>query len=100
MMSFDIAKTELFEKWFSAQAVKIQMQIDGRLLRITENGYFGHIRKLDTRLSELKFNNGNRIYYTVKDNKLVVLLAGGNKNSQAKDIKLAKKLAREVYEQS
>lgn len=99
-MSFDLVKTELFDKWFSAQAVKIQMQIDGRLLRIIENGYFGHIRRLDTRLSELKFNKGNRIYYMVKDNKLVVLLAVGNKNSQAKDIKLAKKLAKELHEQS
>ncbi|MCB9025901.1 MAG: addiction module killer protein [Bdellovibrionaceae bacterium] len=48
----------------------------------------------------LKFNNGNRIYYSIKDNKLVVLLAGGNKNSQAKDISLTKKLAKELHEQS
>lgn len=52
------------------------------------------------KMFRLKFNNGNRIYYSIKDNKLVVLLAGGNKNSQAKDISLTKKLAKELHEQS
>lgn len=39
---------------------------------------------------------GYRVYFTMRNNIVIVLLAGGDKSSQAADIKRAKKLAREV----
>jgi len=95
-MKCKILKTELFEKWYNSQSLKIQLQIDGRLQRIIDEDHFGHIRALGNSLTELKFNNGNRVYYVIKDGIIMILLAAGNKNSQAKDIKLSKRLAKEV----
>lgn len=50
-------------------------------------------------LFEIKFNNGNRIYYTEKmiKGKFVILILGGNKNGQQKDIKKAQKAAEEIH---
>jgi putative addiction module killer protein len=95
---YEILKTELFERWYKRQSLKIRLQIDGRFQRILDKDHFGHIRVLGKGLTELKFNNGNRIYYVIKNGVLIILLAGGNKNSQSKDIKLCKKIAREVLE--
>lgn len=55
-------------------------------------GHFGHAKQLAKNLAEIKFNNGSRIYFTLKEDngKVVVLLLGGNKNGQDKDIKKAK----------
>ena len=93
-----ILKTYDFTIWYDNQPLKIRFQIDGRLQRITDNDYLGHVKKLDDHTFELKFNNGNRIYFTKKGSQIIILLAGGNKNSQPKDIKKSIKLARKVHE--
>jgi putative addiction module killer protein len=50
-------------------------------------------------LFEIKFNNGNRVYYTEKvvDGKAIILILGGNKNGQDKDIKRAQKAAEKIH---
>ena len=97
MVSF--LKTEDFINWFKLQPVKIQAQIDGRLTRIQEQGHYGHTKRLSSVLFEIKFNNGNRIYCTetVINGKTVVLILGGNKNGQDKDIKKAQKVAEKIH---
>lgn len=89
-----------FEEWYRSQPLKIRIQIDGRLLRIQEFGYFGQIRKLSFILFELKFNNGNRIYCTEKsiNGKAIILILGGSKNGQDKDIRKAQKVAEKIHE--
>lgn len=97
MVSF--LKTEDYLNWFKSQPVKIQVQIDGRLTRIQDQGHYGHTRRLSSVLFEIKFNNGNRIYCTeaVVNGKTVVLILGGNKNGQDKDIKKAQKVAEKIH---
>jgi len=97
MVSF--LKTEDYLNWLKSQPLKIQAQIDGRLTRIQEQGHYGHIKKLSSVLFEIKFNNGNRIYCTetVINGKTVVLILGGNKNGQDKDIKKAQKVAEKIH---
>lgn len=58
------------------------------------------MKKLSSVLFEIKFNNGNRIYYTEKiiNGKAVVLILGGNKNGQDKDIKKAQKIAEKIHD--
>lgn len=55
-------------------------------------GNFGDYKKLDENLFELRFffGPGFRIYFTIKDEKVVFLLCGGNKSTQSKDIKKAR----------
>lgn len=88
-----------YAAWFDAQPAKIRAQINGRLLRIQNEGHYGHVKKLSSVLFEIKFNNGNRIYCTEKiiDGKVVILILGGNKNAQDKDIKKAQKIAEKIH---
>ncbi|MBC7743381.1 MAG: hypothetical protein H7061_14385 [Bdellovibrionaceae bacterium] len=92
-------KLKEFSDWYNTQTAKIRAQIDGRLIKIQESGHYGHIRKLSSVLTEIKFNNGNRIYYTEKmiDGKTMILILGGNKNGQEKDIKKAQTAAEKIH---
>jgi len=58
----------------------------------------GKIKRLSEDLYEIKFDNGLRIYYTEKGDTIVLLLTGGNKSKQSKDIELAQKYINEYNE--
>lgn len=91
--SYQLTKTPEFDKWFKklkdSQAKK---QILGRLLRIQEDGFFGDSKGVGDNISELRFHvgAGYRIYYAVLGDVVVLLLCGGDKGSQTKDIRQAK----------
>lgn len=87
-MRFSFVFTEEYREWFLDQPSKIQAQIEKRLSNIKNAGHFGSVRKLGDGLAELKFNNGNRIYYAMTSQTEIIL--EGNKNGQDKDIKKAK----------
>lgn len=88
-----VLTTELFDHWFTGlkdiQAKRrIQMRIDR-----AEDGHFGDCKPVGEGVSEMRVNTGPgyRIYYTQRGDgyEIVVLLAGGDKSSQAQDIKTA-----------
>ena len=58
---------------------------------------FGDHKKIDNEISELrfKFGSGYRIYYTEIDNIIVLLINGGDKSTQSKDILKAKSILQE-----
>ena len=81
--------TKQFNLWLSAlKDKKAVTRIMARLYRV-ELGNFGDHKKITCELSELRFffSSGYRIYYTIKNNEIVLLLQGGDKSSQSKDIK-------------
>ena len=61
-------------------------------------GIFGEYKSVGNGVSEIKvrLGKGYRVYYTIKDQKVVVLLCGGDKSTQNKDIALAKQLKAEL----
>ena len=77
----------------------VKIKILARLDRI-ENGNFGDHKQIDKNLFELCFffGAGHRIYYTIKGNTVVILPTGGNKATQAKDIKKATALLNDLEE--
>ena len=97
MLSF--LKLKEYSDWYETQTAKVRAQIDSRLEKIRDFGHYGHMKKLSSVLFEIKFNNGNRIYYTEKiiNGKAVILILGGNKNGQDKDIKKAQKIAEKIH---
>lgn len=99
-MMFELKQTDTFRKWRSrlkddwARAL-----IASRLDRLAF-GHKGDARPVGQGISELRIHNGPgyRIYFQRRGNALIVLLCGGDKGTQEKDIKTAKRLADEWSE--
>jgi putative addiction module killer protein len=84
-----------FSEWLSFESAKSQAQIEARLKRIEEFDHFGDSRDLGAGLAELKWSNGRRIYFSMSrdtSGRVVILILGGNKNGQDKDIRTARKI--------
>ena len=93
-----VEMTEVYRDWINslrdrAGRARVQVRID-RLV----HGNPGQHRALPDGVRELKvdFGPGYRVYYTEREGILIVLLAGGDKASQTKDIKRAIALARQL----
>ena len=63
-----------------------------------EEGNFGDYRSVGSGVSEIRVNvgQGYRIYYTVRSRTVVILLCGGDKSSQRRDIRRAQRMANEL----
>ncbi len=92
-----MVKTNHFDEWFRQlkdirAAARIQMRLD-RLAA----GNSGDVKPVGGGISELRidYGPGYRVYYQQRGDVLIVLLHGGDKSSQAKDIKRARELAEE-----
>ena len=95
-MNYEIRQGLEFSKWFEkVKDRSVKMKLLARLARV-ENGNFGDHKNISQNLFELRFNfgSGYRIYYTIQNDVVVLLLAGGDKSSQKKDIKKALTLLR------
>jgi putative addiction module killer protein len=89
---FFFLKINEYQKWIQKQTNYNKVQIAQRLSRIELDEYFGIYKYLGGNIWELKWENGRRIYYTYIPEKKILLLLGGNKNGQSKDVAQAKKI--------
>lgn len=83
-----------FARWFQTLPLPIQGRVRARLERI-KMGALGDIESVGEGVSELRFiqtGPGFRIYFGMRHRQLMILLCGGDKGSQKRDIKLAKLL--------
>ncbi|MCP3429571.1 type II toxin-antitoxin system RelE/ParE family toxin [Opacimonas viscosa] len=90
-MKYEIITTEHFDKWLSKLKDKKAFNaIAVRLLR-AESGNLGDVKSVGSGISEMRIfvGKGYRIYFTIRDGKLIILLHGGHKDSQKADIKFA-----------
>jgi putative addiction module killer protein len=97
-MKYKLRSTEQYDKWFSnLKESTLKIRILARLSRV-ENGNFGDFKQISHGLFELRFffGAGLRIYYTIRDSKVIFLLAGGDKSSQEKDIEKVTELLKEL----
>jgi len=93
-----VRMTEVYRDWINDLAdrtarARIQMRVD-RLA----HGNPGQHRQLTHGVSELKIDvgPGYRVYYTEREGELIILLAGGDKSTQQRDIKTAIALAKHL----
>lgn len=95
---FALKQTETFRKWrLALKDDRARAAIASRLDRLAY-GHAGDAAPVGEGVSELRihYGPGYRIYFQNRGKTVVVLLCGGDKGSQAKDIKLAKRLLREL----
>ncbi len=80
-------------EWLNSLDSAMRKRINQRILRL-EDGNFGDFKKLSDDISELRFSfgKGYRVYYTEIENTIVLLINGGDKSAQSKDIKKAQEL--------
>jgi len=92
-------KTNYFEKWFNKLSDNIQLIIDKYIKRLV-NGNFSNCKSVGEGVHELKidFQKGYRIYFTNIDGEIIILLLGGDKSSQQKDVEKAKQIKRSLEE--
>lgn len=93
-----IHTTEIFDAWFTSLRdrqgkLRIQVRIDR-----AELGNFGDCAPVGEGVSEMRIHMGPgyRVYFVERGMEIVILLAGGDKSTQAKDIKTALQLARQL----
>ena len=94
----EIRKTDEFIAWLdSLHDLMGRAKIQARIKRLAE-GNPGNTKSVGSKVIEMKidFGPGYRIYYTKHENVMYLLLLGGNKRTQVKDIQIAKYLAKNI----
>lgn len=94
----EVRKTDLFAKWLDTLPDVVgRARVLARIARLAM-GNPGDVRPVGEGVSELRIDSGPgcRVYYVQRGLELVILLAGGDKGTQARDIRTAQRLARNL----
>lgn len=96
----EVRQTPEYERWFASlkdRAARVRVDIRIRRLSL---GNLGAVEPVGEGVSELKIDcgPGYRVYFAKHGSHYVLLLAGGDKSTQARDIRKAKELARKYAE--
>ena len=92
-----IIESGTFKRWIRRLRDRVAVaRINARLRNVT-NGHFGDVRTVGDGVSEMRIQSGPgyRVYFIREGTEVVVLLCGGDKSSQLRDIERAKQIARE-----
>jgi putative addiction module killer protein len=96
----EVRKTEVFVQWLDGlRDIQARARIQARIERLA-TGNPGDVEPVGAGVSELRINYGPgyRVYFKKRGQELIILLAGGDKSTQAKDIKAALRFARDLSE--
>jgi putative addiction module killer protein len=95
---FTVLQTEDFQRWLDGlRDQRAQVRIAARL-RLAEAGNLGDWKSVGGEVFEMRINYGPgyRLYFTRRGSVLVVMLAGGDKSTQSKDIRRAQRSVKEL----
>lgn len=94
----EIRKTETFSIWLDGlRDLRARARVQARIERLA-GGNPGDVKPVGEGVSELRidYGPGYRVYFTRQKREFVILLAGGDKSTQAADIRTALRLARDL----
>jgi putative addiction module killer protein len=94
----EIRKTEAYARWIDGlRDIRARARILARVERLA-TGNPGDVKPVGEGVSELRidYGPGYRVYYTQRGREIIILLAGGDNSTQARDIKTALRLARNL----
>jgi putative addiction module killer protein len=92
----ELRKTRAFAQWLDdLRDIRARARVQARIERLAM-GHRGDAKAIGEGVSELRidYGPGYRVYFTRRGRELVILLAGGDKSTQTKDIQTALRLAR------
>ena len=95
-----IRKTDGFAQWLDGlRDIQARARVQARIERLAA-GNPGDVEPVGEGVSELRihYGSGYRVYFKKRGRDLIILLAGGDKRTQAKDIQAALRLARNLSE--
>jgi len=94
----EIRQTERYIKWFEKLKNRRARARIAIRIRWVSLGNMGDVKPVGNGISELRidYGPGYRVYFTQRNDPLIILLAGGDKTTQGSDIQKAKKLALEI----
>ena len=95
-----IQQTETYAKWFAGLRDRVaRARLDIRIRRLSL-GNAGDAKPVGEGISEMRVDHGPgyRVYFIQRGEVVIVLLAGGNKSTQNRDIRNAKALAKDLKE--
>lgn len=95
---FTVRQTREFRDWLDAlKDHRAQVRIAARL-RLAEAGSLGDWKTVGGEVSEMRVDvgAGYRLYFTRRESILIIMLAGGDKSTQARDIKRAQRILKEL----
>jgi putative addiction module killer protein len=94
-----IQRTATFDTWLRTLRDRhAAARITSRILRLQNDDYLGDSKSVGEGVGEMRihYGPGYRIYFTRRGETIYLLLCGGDKSSQDRDIKTAKRLAQET----
>ena len=94
----EIRKTETYAQWIdNLRNLQARARVQVRIERLAASNS-GDVKTVGKGISELRidYGPGYRVYFTKRGREVVILLAGGDKTTQAADIKIALRLARNL----
>ena len=95
---YTVRLTEGFQRWLDGLKDKrAQLRVVARLRQV-EAGNLGDWESVGGEVSEMRvhFGPGYRLYFTRRGSVLIIMLAGGDKSTQARDIRRAQSIASEI----
>jgi putative addiction module killer protein len=98
---FTIKENKIFSKWLlKLKDIRGKVAILRRIKRVRD-GNFGDHKSVGDGVSELRIpiGAGYRVYYTQRGKEIIILLVGGDKSTQSKDIEKAKKISKEYQDE-
>ena len=90
---FIIEKTNDFDKWLrKLKDLRVKSKILFRIQKLEHDEHFGDCKTIGNGIQELRINyaKGYRIYFRKKGSRIIIILMGGDKTSQQRDIEKAK----------
>jgi putative addiction module killer protein len=96
-----IRETEYFKSWMRVLKDRQTKQVINARIRRISIGNFGDTKQVGNGISELRINHGPgyRVYFVQRGKEIVVLLCGGNKSTQSRDITAARDIAANLDEE-
>jgi putative addiction module killer protein len=90
----NIEETSEFKNWLSGLRDRdARLRILSRISKIAQTGHLGDAKPLGKGLSELRFDfgPGYRVYFALRRDVVIVLIGGGDKSTQDRDIRVARR---------